>query len=263
MPLLATLALIAAAIVVYVFVFGWLQNIRFPYAERGDLFVARGIDVLFVAWLFWIGSAVGSFLNVVAWRLPRGATLGGRSHCPRCETQLTARDNFPVFGWLALAGRCRTCRLPVSSRYPIVEAAVGVSFTLVGIFELYRLALPNQLLHWHGGPLWAPRVDGPLLLVLLYHLVALALSWALGLVRYGRSSPAAFTGGVHRGSRDRPDAALPRIDGGSLADGVGRRLDPRGRVSGGLIAGDDVTCRRRDCGAMLGAGALRGGRSKT
>ncbi|MCG8652068.1 MAG: prepilin peptidase, partial [Pirellulales bacterium] len=85
---------------------------------------------------------------------------------------------------LALGGRCRTCRLPISPRYPIVEAAVGMSFALVGIAQLYRLSLPLQTATWHRGPYSMPRVDLAMLLTLLYHTNALALSWAFGLIRF-------------------------------------------------------------------------------
>ncbi len=78
------------------------------------------------------GAAIGSFLNVVAYRLPRRESLSfPPSHCPRCATPIRARDNIPVLGWLALRGRCRHCREPIAIRYPLVEAlsaalAVGV-----------------------------------------------------------------------------------------------------------------------------------------
>ncbi|MFK8111301.1 MAG: prepilin peptidase [Rubripirellula sp.] len=180
--ILAVLAVISAAIA-YIFGVSALQAMGSPHYDAADLYIPRLIDVVIVAWCFWVGSAVGSFLNVVAWRMPRGESINGRSHCPRCEAQLKARDNFPVFGWIALGGRCRTCRLPISARYPIVEALVGLTITVVAICELYRLCLPYQPMHWHGGPFWAPVVTAPLLITLLYHVVALATTWAIGLIR--------------------------------------------------------------------------------
>jgi leader peptidase (prepilin peptidase)/N-methyltransferase len=72
------------------------------------------------------GLLVGSFLNVVAWRLPRGESLvAPGSHCPGCEAPVRPYDNVPVFSWLVLRGRCRDCRSPISARYPIVEAATA------------------------------------------------------------------------------------------------------------------------------------------
>ena len=76
-----------------------------------------------------LGLAVGSFLNVVVYRVPRGeSVVHPGSHCPRCDTAIRSRHNVPVLGWVVLRGRCATCRLPISSRYPLVEAATGLLF---------------------------------------------------------------------------------------------------------------------------------------
>jgi leader peptidase (prepilin peptidase) / N-methyltransferase len=78
------------------------------------------------------GLIVGSFLNVVAYRLPRGESLvHPRSRCPSCGTQLRALDNIPVASWLALRGRCHHCGAPVSARYPLVELATGALYAAV------------------------------------------------------------------------------------------------------------------------------------
>jgi leader peptidase (prepilin peptidase)/N-methyltransferase len=72
------------------------------------------------------GATIGSFLNVVAYRLPRAESLvHPGSHCPGCGTAIKVYDNVPVFGWLLLRGRCRTCRTAISPRYPIIEALTG------------------------------------------------------------------------------------------------------------------------------------------
>ncbi|TWU37259.1 A24 family peptidase [Novipirellula artificiosorum] len=181
--LLATISLLCLA---YIFGLAWLQAKHWPMVTPADLYMTRLVDVTIFLWLFWVGSSIGSFLNVVAWRMPRGESVNGRSYCPRCKHQLKARDNFPVFGWLALRGRCRTCRLPISPRYPIVEAAVGISLTLVGLAEIYRLGLPFQSSHGHGGPLWTPLVSTTTLAVLFYHTLAISFSWAMGLIRMDR-----------------------------------------------------------------------------
>ena len=69
-----------------------------------------------------LGACVGSFLNVVAWRLPRQeSVIWPASHCPRCGTTLAWHDNLPLLGWLLLRGRCRHCHQPISPRYPLVE----------------------------------------------------------------------------------------------------------------------------------------------
>ncbi|MGB7323693.1 MAG: prepilin peptidase [Rubripirellula sp.] len=178
---------VISAIAAYVFGLSWWQALHHSFYEPDDLWIPRSIDVVVAIWSFWVGSSVGSFLNVVAWRMPRGEGVNGRSYCPRCKNRLRARDNFPVFGWLALGGRCRTCRLPISPRYPIVEAAVGTSLTLISIGQLYQLSLPGQPGHSHGGPLWAPIIDGPVLVTLLFHVFAVAFAWAMGLIRLDRN----------------------------------------------------------------------------
>ena len=74
-----------------------------------------------------VGAIFGSFLNVVAYRLPRGESLSRpRSRCPQCQTPIKPYDNVPVLSWLALRGRCRSCRAPISARYPLVEAMTGL-----------------------------------------------------------------------------------------------------------------------------------------
>jgi len=78
------------------------------------------------------GLIVGSFLNVVAYRLPRGESLlKPRSRCPHCNTQLRAVDNIPVVSWVALRGRCHHCGVPVSVRYPLVELTTAALYVAV------------------------------------------------------------------------------------------------------------------------------------
>jgi leader peptidase (prepilin peptidase)/N-methyltransferase len=78
------------------------------------------------------GLLIGSFLNVVAWRLPRGESLvRPRSKCPGCSAQLKAYDNVPVLSWLLLRGRCRGCGERISARYPVVEATTAALYVLV------------------------------------------------------------------------------------------------------------------------------------
>jgi leader peptidase (prepilin peptidase) / N-methyltransferase len=82
-----------------------------------------------------LGAALGSFFNVVAYRMPRGlSVVKPRSRCPRCETPIRSYDNVPVVSWLLLRGKCRDCREPISARYPLVEAATIVLCALVALF---------------------------------------------------------------------------------------------------------------------------------
>ena len=79
-----------------------------------------------------LGLLIGSFLNVVIYRVPRGeSVVTPRSRCPGCEREIAARDNIPVLSWLLLRGRCRWCREPISIRYPLVEAANAILWLLM------------------------------------------------------------------------------------------------------------------------------------
>lgn len=92
------------------------------------------VTLLSFVWLAVLGASVGSFLNVVVYRLPRGMSLARpRSHCPACSAPIRARDNVPIFGWLLLGGRCRDCGAAISPRYPAVEAATMLIFLVLAI----------------------------------------------------------------------------------------------------------------------------------
>ncbi len=104
---------------------------------------------LYIPFLFAIGACIGSFLNVVVYRLPRGMSLvKPPSRCPQCETPLAWYDNIPVFGWIFLRGKCRYCRKPISPRYPIVEAITGCLFVFY-YFMFFILHLgPAGEMNW-------------------------------------------------------------------------------------------------------------------
>lgn len=79
-----------------------------------------------------LGLVIGSFLNVVVWRVPRGeSVVSPPSGCPRCGHTIRSRDNVPVVSWVLLRGRCRDCGAPISARYPLVELVTAVLFCLV------------------------------------------------------------------------------------------------------------------------------------
>lgn len=97
--------------------------------------------LVFVA---FYGAATGSFLNVVAWRWPRGISIvAPRSRCPRCASAIRPWHNMPVMGWLLLGGRCRDCRGAIPARYPLVEALTAGIFVLI---FLQRSTLPDAVL---------------------------------------------------------------------------------------------------------------------
>src|SRR2546423_6847789 len=93
-----------------------------------------------------LGLAIGSFLNVVIWRVPRKeSVVRPPSHCPQCETPIRPRDNIPVVSWLLLRGKCRHCGNPIPVRYPLVEASCGVLFAAVATRFGADWALPAYL----------------------------------------------------------------------------------------------------------------------
>ncbi len=76
-----------------------------------------------------LGLIIGSFLNVVIWRVPRGeSVVSPPSACPQCGHEIRAYDNIPVVSWLVLRGKCRDCGHPISARYPLVELGTGLLF---------------------------------------------------------------------------------------------------------------------------------------
>jgi leader peptidase (prepilin peptidase)/N-methyltransferase len=89
--------------------------------------------ILLLPFVALLGLAIGSFLNVVVYRVPAGRSLTPDSACPKCGTAIRRRDNIPVLSWLLLRGRCRVCSEPISVRYPLVEAGTAVAFTLVAL----------------------------------------------------------------------------------------------------------------------------------
>ncbi len=93
------------------------------------------VIILVLAFAVVMGLIIGSFLNVVIARVPQGVSLSSPpSACPRCGHRIRARDNIPVFSWVALGGECRDCQEPISARYPLVELLTGVIFGLVALW---------------------------------------------------------------------------------------------------------------------------------
>jgi leader peptidase (prepilin peptidase)/N-methyltransferase len=121
------------------------------------------LDLILTIWLTTSGLAIGSFLNVVIIRLPAGASVvKPRSKCPRCGHMLAWYDNLPVLSWVLLRARCRSCALPISARYPLVElltgalwlsclARFGWDYELAPALVLVTLLIPLALIdaeHW-------------------------------------------------------------------------------------------------------------------
>ncbi len=121
--------------------------------------------------LFFLGCCVGSFLNVVIWRLPALGTIVAfknrtapltlswpPSHCPMCHNAIPWYRNIPVLGWLMLRGKCGSCQAPISARYPLVELGTGLIYLALylGFFDA----------HWNNGP--TPDFSGGVVAMVLY-----------------------------------------------------------------------------------------------
>lgn len=106
--------------------------------------------------LFAFGACVGSFLNVVAYRLPAGrSVVSPPSRCPMCGSKLSWRENLPVIGWILLAGRCRRCRTRISVQYPAIELLVGIIFAAS---YLVLFASSSDSLWGEVGGVWWRRL---------------------------------------------------------------------------------------------------------
>jgi leader peptidase (prepilin peptidase)/N-methyltransferase len=104
------------------------------------------VNVIASVLVFAFGAAIGSFLNVVVYRLPAGISLlYPPSRCPYCFHKLGKAENVPVLGWLWLKGRCRWCKTKISFRYPLIETVTGLIFLLV--FWQFNYSI-NTLGYW-------------------------------------------------------------------------------------------------------------------
>lgn len=105
-------------------------------------------SAVFVVGAALLGACIGSFLNVVIWRLPqedpRRRTLGGRSHCPHCGTQILWHDNIPVLGWVFLRARARCCGTRISVRYPLVEVLTAALFLALAVWPPFGPVIGND-----------------------------------------------------------------------------------------------------------------------
>lgn len=118
-----------------------------------------------------LGLAIGSFLNVVIYRVPAGRSIvSPASACPTCGSSIRAYDNVPVLSWLVLRGKCRDCAAPISARYPLVEFGTGVFFALVAL--LFAPAILE-------APSIRGMVSGLLVLVAFLYLAAITVALAL------------------------------------------------------------------------------------
>jgi leader peptidase (prepilin peptidase) / N-methyltransferase len=106
---------------------------------------------ILIAYCAFLGLAVGSFLNVVIYRVPRHQSIvSPRSACPACGNPIAGRDNVPVVSWLLLRGLCRNCAAPISVRYPLVELSTAVLFAGTAARFGFNWDLPAYLVLFAG-----------------------------------------------------------------------------------------------------------------
>jgi leader peptidase (prepilin peptidase) / N-methyltransferase len=142
--LLATLLLFALLVC-------WRTSIRLNF-RHDSIFqwqialVTACMEAAIFAWFLATGASIGSFLNVAAWRVPRSMSLLVPSKCPYCCTALSFYENMPIFGWIRLRARCRTCHLPIAARYVLVELFLLVVFGWICLNEFLTAGsnLPTQ-----------------------------------------------------------------------------------------------------------------------
>jgi leader peptidase (prepilin peptidase)/N-methyltransferase len=122
--------------------------------------------------MFIVGSVVGSFLNVAIYRIPlEKSVIWPDSRCPKCLGRIGALENIPILSWLVLGASCRTCKLPISARYPLIEALTAALFVIVYLADA-QFAFP-------------PGVRGSTVyLAVLYHCVFVAVLVAVSFIDY-------------------------------------------------------------------------------
>lgn len=158
--------------------------------SSSDWFRIKSIEAVMAGIFFALGASVGSFLNVMAYRLPLGIPLVfRRSRCPVCLTPIEGRDNIPLLGWLRLGGRCRHCGTPISVRYPLVEGLVGSIFLLLFSVQLVSGGwnLANRTPNIYVGVVWVLlHTKWDLVGFYFYHMLLFSFLFVLLLVDYDR-----------------------------------------------------------------------------
>ena len=139
----------------------------------------------FFLWLAFFGGTVGSFLNVVVYRVPAGmSVVHPPSRCPNCGHDIRWYDNIPVLGWLWLGGRCRDCREPIARRYPIVEALTAAVFLGIaavdGLHTVWHESFLAVLGRFDPAVFWGTCAE------YLIHMTLLCTVWAAALMQFDR-----------------------------------------------------------------------------
>lgn len=140
------------------------------------------MDLILSIFSFVTGLIVGSFLNCLIWRLYKNETVGGRSYCPKCRTQIAWYDNIPVLSFIILGGKCRHCRKNISWQYPLVEIITALLFLLT-----FSLDSTSPQFSWLILRDWFIIVT--LVIVFVYdfrwQLVPMTIIWPMSIVFFG------------------------------------------------------------------------------
>ncbi len=155
------------------------------FAESMRLHSVSGVVMaMFLA----MGASIGSFLNVVIYRLPRRkALLWPPSSCSDCGSRIAGKDNIPILGWIRLGGKCRMCLAPLSIRYPLIEAIVGGMFVLFFYRELLTGGgnLPIRDPNMYRGIVWILLyTKWDLVGIYFFHMLVLTVLLAWGMVNW-------------------------------------------------------------------------------
>ncbi|HRX79726.1 MAG TPA: prepilin peptidase, partial [Pirellulaceae bacterium] len=152
-------------------------------AHLGYEYVPWWGNMLLAIWIWSFGANVGSFMNVVIFRVPAGmSVVYPGSKCPKCLNHIAWYDNIPILSWLWLRAQCRHCALPISSRYPTIEAVVAAVFLTLAFVQPVSggMNLPYLNDHHHRG------LDVALWLMYAYHVLLLCVLICAAMIRYDR-----------------------------------------------------------------------------
>jgi leader peptidase (prepilin peptidase)/N-methyltransferase len=161
--------------------------------------MASWAQPVLILYAFVLGAVVGSFLNVVIYRVPRRMSIvRPRSACPSCGTRIAWYDNLPILSWLILGGRCRSCRGAIAFRYPMVEAAAGALAAFgVGLYGLQPVTVEVVVFAWLSLALALIDLEHQILPdVMTYPAIVFGLvfSWFGGLTPFVDSVAGALVG---------------------------------------------------------------------
>ncbi len=116
-----------------------------------DIVLIYGTGPFYVtcAFAFVVGACIGSFLNVVIWRVPQGESIvTAPSHCPACGHGIRWYENVPIFGWIWLRGKCSRCHVRISVRYPVVESLTALLFLAAWVYGWQEAKPPAMIFAW-------------------------------------------------------------------------------------------------------------------